>query len=147
MITVGIHFYRHSFSLFYEDCKRVTVAMRRQLKALNELKLESEQLYEAAVEPLQNLFQVYAGPKKTPPVEVYLAADGAYNDITKNWEKDDKGAVEFMTKQTKKLSAVDTEEGKLYKLAKQVGDVRFLKELESKKLIKIPLADLELKKK
>ncbi|XP_053556494.1 39S ribosomal protein L40, mitochondrial [Bombina bombina] len=55
-----------------------------QQKALQELRLESEELYNAAVRcdpallPLEN-----QGPCHTPPITQYNAPEGKYNDITK----------------------------------------------------------------
>ncbi|XP_069820144.1 large ribosomal subunit protein mL40 isoform X1 [Dendropsophus ebraccatus] len=58
--------------------------LESQRKALEELRLESEELYNAAIRcdtgllPLEN-----AGPCNTPPISKYNPPDGKYNDITK----------------------------------------------------------------
>ncbi|KAG8597285.1 hypothetical protein GDO81_002237 [Engystomops pustulosus] len=58
--------------------------LESQRKALQELRLESEELYNAAIccdtgmLPLEN-----PGPCNTPPISKYNPPDGKYNDITK----------------------------------------------------------------
>lgn len=59
-------------------------ALMAQMQALEELKLESEELYNAAVRPDTSLFPFqHEGPCYTPPIPKYEAPDGKYNDITR----------------------------------------------------------------
>ncbi|GAB0088271.1 mitochondrial ribosomal protein L40 [Sergentomyia squamirostris] len=61
--------------------------MQAQSKALDELKLESEELYEAAIQPdplllpFKNRVLV-----STPPIANYDSPDGEYIDVSKKWE-------------------------------------------------------------
>lgn len=58
-----------------------------QMKALNELKMISDELYLEAIQPDACLFPYKAvGPSCTPPVENYDYPDGEYLDITKKWD-------------------------------------------------------------
>lgn len=65
-------------------------ALEAQRQALEELKIESEDLYKAAIRPDTDLFPFQRqGPCYTPPVPKYEAPDGKYNDITRvytQWE-------------------------------------------------------------
>ncbi|XP_044145822.1 39S ribosomal protein L40, mitochondrial [Bufo gargarizans] len=62
----------------------IACLLESQRKALEELRLESEELYNAAIRcdagmlPLEN-----SGPCNTPPISKYNPPDGKYNDITK----------------------------------------------------------------
>ncbi|XP_030638510.1 large ribosomal subunit protein mL40 [Chanos chanos] len=59
-------------------------AMEAQRQALEELRLESEELYQAAIRPDPGLFPFkHQGPCHTPPVSNYQAPEGKYNDITR----------------------------------------------------------------
>lgn len=59
-------------------------ALEAQREALEELKLESEELYQAALQPDPLLFPfARQGPTHTPPLTKYEAPEGKYNDITK----------------------------------------------------------------
>ncbi|XP_062238173.1 39S ribosomal protein L40, mitochondrial [Platichthys flesus] len=61
----------------------VELALEAQREALEELKLESEELYQAALKPDPLLFPFsHDGPSYTPP-KTHEAPDGKYNDITK----------------------------------------------------------------
>ncbi|XP_023276911.1 39S ribosomal protein L40, mitochondrial [Seriola lalandi dorsalis] len=67
-----------------DEMKAVEVALEAQREALDELKLESEELYQAALKPDPLLFPFsHEGPAYTPPNSTYEAPDGKYNDITK----------------------------------------------------------------
>jgi large subunit ribosomal protein L40 len=58
-----------------------------QNKALQELKLESEELYLEAIQVDINLLPFYVkGPVSTPPIENYESPDGEYIDISKKWD-------------------------------------------------------------
>lgn len=59
-------------------------ALEAQRQALDELKLESEELYKAAVSPDTDMFPFqHEGPCYTPPITNYEAPEGKYNDITR----------------------------------------------------------------
>ncbi|KAM4050598.1 large ribosomal subunit protein mL40 [Anomaloglossus baeobatrachus] len=67
-----------------EEQKGIACLLESQRKALEELRLESEELYNAAIRcdtgmlPMEN-----TGPCNTPPISKYNPPDGKYNDITK----------------------------------------------------------------
>lgn len=66
------------------EVQAVELAIEAQEEALEELKLESEELYKAALQPDPLLFPFsHEGPTYTPPKSYYEAPDGKYNDITK----------------------------------------------------------------
>lgn len=66
------------------EAKAVEYALEAQREALEELKLESEELYKAALEPDPCLIPfTYEGPTYTPPNKTHEAPDGKYNNITK----------------------------------------------------------------
>lgn len=66
------------------EVQAVELALDAQREALEELKLESEELYQAALKPDPLLFPfTHKGPTYTPPKTDYEAPDGKYNDITK----------------------------------------------------------------
>ncbi|KAK5870943.1 hypothetical protein PBY51_003848 [Eleginops maclovinus] len=66
------------------EMQAVELALKAQTEALEELKLESEELYHAALKPDTHLFPfTHEGPVHTPPMNTYEAPDGKYNDITK----------------------------------------------------------------
>lgn len=78
-----------------------------QQRALDELRKESEELYQEAIQviwiPINNLFIinnwcnfqpdfqllpfVSDGPCRTPPIENYEAPDGDYLDVSRKWDK------------------------------------------------------------
>ncbi|XP_063051711.1 39S ribosomal protein L40, mitochondrial [Engraulis encrasicolus] len=59
-------------------------AVEAQRQALEELRLESEELYQAALAPDPALFPfTQQGPSYTPPMHNYDAPEGTYNDKTK----------------------------------------------------------------
>lgn len=61
--------------------------VQAQTKALDELRLESEDLYEAAVQPDFTMLP-FKGKMvvATPPIKDYESPDGEYVDISKKWE-------------------------------------------------------------
>nr|XP_029135167.1 LOW QUALITY PROTEIN: 39S ribosomal protein L40, mitochondrial [Labrus bergylta] len=66
------------------EVEAVELALEAQREALEELKLESEELYQAALKPDPLLFPfTHEGPAYTPANTKYYAPDGKYNDITK----------------------------------------------------------------
>ncbi|XP_031618563.1 39S ribosomal protein L40, mitochondrial [Contarinia nasturtii] len=65
-------------------CKQI---FESQNKALQELRLESEVLYQAAIQPDENLLPVtLKGPVNTPPIKNYDSPDGEYKDVSKKWD-------------------------------------------------------------
>ena len=68
----------------FQNIDRVVQA---QTKALDELRLESEDLYQAAVQPDTTLLPFKAKMVvHTPPIKNYESPDGEYVDISKKWE-------------------------------------------------------------
>ncbi|KAK7136377.1 hypothetical protein R3I94_014887 [Phoxinus phoxinus] len=66
------------------EMHEIQEALEAQRQALEELKLESEELYKAAVSPDTDIFPFqHDGPCYTPPLTNYEAPEGKYNDITR----------------------------------------------------------------
>lgn len=66
------------------EMEAVELALKAQSEALDELKLESEELYQEALKPDLHLLPfTHEGPAYTPAKGKYDAPDGKYNDITK----------------------------------------------------------------
>ncbi|KAK6483674.1 39S ribosomal protein L40 [Huso huso] len=66
------------------EMKTISDALEAQREALEELRLESEELYQAALKRDQRLFPYESqGPCYTPPIPGYQAPEGKFNDITK----------------------------------------------------------------
>ncbi|XP_056275434.1 39S ribosomal protein L40, mitochondrial [Pseudoliparis swirei] len=66
------------------EMQAVELALEAQREALEELKLESEELYLAALKPDPLLFPfTHEGPAYTPPKSKYEAPEGKYIDVTK----------------------------------------------------------------
>lgn len=62
----------------------IRAMLEAQQEALQELKLESPELYEEAIKRDPSLFPFEKeGPHHTPPISNYQAPEGRYNDITK----------------------------------------------------------------
>lgn len=75
---------RYKRSQHQAEMAAIDEALKSQTQALEELKLESEELYKAAVSPDSSLFPFqHNGPSYTPPITNYEAPDGKYNDITR----------------------------------------------------------------
>ncbi|XP_023692872.1 large ribosomal subunit protein mL40 [Paramormyrops kingsleyae] len=67
-----------------EEMQAIAQALDAQQEALKELRLESEELYEAAIQRDPELVPfLNQGPSHTPPITNYQAPEGKYNDITK----------------------------------------------------------------
>lgn len=67
--------------------QKIDRVIQAQTKALDELRLESEELYEAAIQPDATLLPFKARTiYHTPPIENYESPDGEYVDISKKWE-------------------------------------------------------------
>ncbi|XP_068422532.1 large ribosomal subunit protein mL40 [Clinocottus analis] len=66
------------------EMRAVELAIEAQREALEELKVESKELYLAALKPDPLLFPfTHEGPAYTPPISKHEAPDGKYTDITK----------------------------------------------------------------
>lgn len=66
------------------EMKAIQVALEAQSEALKELKLESEELYQAALKPDSHLFPLnQEGLAFTPAKSTHEAPDGKYSDVTK----------------------------------------------------------------
>lgn len=66
------------------EVEAIELALEAQREALEELKMESEELYLAALKPDPLLLPfTHEGPAYTPPIPNYDAPDGKYNDITR----------------------------------------------------------------
>lgn len=75
---------RYKRSQHQTEMQEMMEALEAQRQALEELKLESEELYKAAVSPDTDIFPFqHDGPCYTPPLTNYEAPEGKYNDITR----------------------------------------------------------------
>lgn len=69
-----------------QDVQVMDNLVQAQKKALHELKAESVDLYEQAIQLDFSFLPYFAeGPKITPPIEKYDSPDGDYQDISKKW--------------------------------------------------------------
>lgn len=70
-----------------KDFKILDKMVIAQNKALQELRLESEELYQAAIQTDMEMIPFKAtGPVATPPKANYDFVDGDYNDFVKKWD-------------------------------------------------------------
>lgn len=68
----------------YQQIDKVLLA---QQKALQELRFESIELYEEAIQPDLNLLPFHGeGPTATPPIDKYESPDGDYVNVSKKWD-------------------------------------------------------------
>ncbi|KAG7481050.1 hypothetical protein MATL_G00062630 [Megalops atlanticus] len=75
---------RYKQSQHKVEMEAISEALEAQREALEELKLESEELYQAALKRDPELLPFHHhGPSYTPPTVNYQAPDGKYNDVTK----------------------------------------------------------------
>ncbi|XP_073724202.1 large ribosomal subunit protein mL40 [Misgurnus anguillicaudatus] len=75
---------RYKYSQHQTEMAVIEEALEAQRQALEELKIESEDLYKAAIKPDTDLFPFqHQGPCYTPSIPNYEAPDGKYNDITR----------------------------------------------------------------
>lgn len=75
---------RYKHAQHQAEMAAINGALEAQRQALEELRLESEELYQAALAPeLDFLPFTHQGPSYTPPIQNYEAPEGKYNDITK----------------------------------------------------------------
>ncbi|GLV40523.1 mitochondrial ribosomal protein L40 [Carabus blaptoides fortunei] len=78
--------YKHQQHL--ADMQMIDRICASQQKALDELRKESEELYQEAIQIDARLLPFIArGPVSTPPIINYDSPDGDYNDITKKWNQ------------------------------------------------------------
>ncbi|XP_015109288.1 39S ribosomal protein L40, mitochondrial [Diachasma alloeum] len=76
------------------DIQMIDTVVLSQQKALDELRAESEELYQAAIEvDLSFLPHDVQGPVSTPPIKEFDSPDGEYIDITKKYEGEDESLV------------------------------------------------------
>ncbi|XP_055615711.1 39S ribosomal protein L40, mitochondrial [Toxorhynchites rutilus septentrionalis] len=69
------------------DYQLIDKVLAAQTKALNELRFESEELYQKAIEPDMGIVPLKVeGPVATPPIDGYDMPDGEYIDVSKKWE-------------------------------------------------------------
>ncbi|XP_025837260.1 39S ribosomal protein L40, mitochondrial-like isoform X3 [Agrilus planipennis] len=69
------------------DVQMIDRIMYSQQKALNELKNESEDLYQEAIQVEPMLLPIkLQGPSETPPIADYDAPDGDYQDVSRKWD-------------------------------------------------------------
>lgn len=74
-----------------KDFKILDRVMDAQIKALQELRFESEELYQQAIQPDMDMIPFVAkGPVHTPPNKDYEYVDGDYHNITKMYDGEDK---------------------------------------------------------
>lgn len=80
---------RYKHSQHKAEMAAIGQALEAQREALQELKLESEELYCAALKPDYSLVPFHhQGPCYTPPIKNYEAPEGKYNDVTKVYVQD-----------------------------------------------------------
>uniref|UniRef100_A0A1A9WT43 Large ribosomal subunit protein mL40 n=1 Tax=Glossina brevipalpis TaxID=37001 RepID=A0A1A9WT43_9MUSC len=76
--------YKHEENIV--DLQIMDRLMLSQQKALDELRLESEELYQEAIQPDVSLLPIKVkGPVATPPIEDYNSPDGDYILDPKKW--------------------------------------------------------------
>ncbi|XP_037949967.1 39S ribosomal protein L40, mitochondrial [Teleopsis dalmanni] len=76
--------YKHKEKV--NDYQIIDRLLQSQNKALEELRLESEDLYQEAIQmDLQLMPITVKGPVATPPIEGYASPDGDYLHDTKKW--------------------------------------------------------------
>lgn len=69
------------------DIKLCDRLLLSQQFALDQLKNESEELYNAAIQLDENLIPFRSkGPVETPPIKSYDSPDGEYIDVSKKWD-------------------------------------------------------------
>uniref|UniRef100_A0A1L8EGU6 Large ribosomal subunit protein mL40 n=1 Tax=Haematobia irritans TaxID=7368 RepID=A0A1L8EGU6_HAEIR len=77
--------YKHEQKM--NDFQIIDRLMRSQNKALEELRMESEELYQEAIQPDMSLLPVKVkGPVATPPIQGYVSPDGEYILEAKKWD-------------------------------------------------------------
>ncbi len=75
---------KYKYTQHQTEMHSIHEALEAQRRALDELKLESEELYKAAVSPDTDAFPFqHEGPTYTPPITHHEAPEGKYNDVTR----------------------------------------------------------------
>ncbi|XP_043103502.1 39S ribosomal protein L40, mitochondrial isoform X2 [Puntigrus tetrazona] len=75
---------RYKYAQHQTEMDAIKEALEAQRQALDELKLESEELYKAALSPDMDMFPIrHEGPSYTPAITNYEAPEGKYNDVTR----------------------------------------------------------------
>lgn len=70
-----------------KEFQQVDKLLLSQQKALQELRYESEDLYQQAIQPDEKLLPIKVnGPVSTPPIKNYNSPDGEYINTTKTFE-------------------------------------------------------------
>lgn len=70
-----------------DDLQKINHMVIAQEKSLAELRLESEELYQEAIQPdVQLLPFIAIGPVSTPPIDKYESPDGEYIDTTRKFD-------------------------------------------------------------
>ncbi|EFN83438.1 39S ribosomal protein L40, mitochondrial [Harpegnathos saltator] len=78
---------RYKNNQYLADFQTIDSMLYSQQKALDELRAESEELYQEAIQvDLAFLPYVVKGPLKTPPIENYNSPDGEYVNTTRKYE-------------------------------------------------------------
>lgn len=68
------------------EARMIERVVAAQSKALEELHMESPELYKAAIQPDEDLLPFcLKAIVETPPIKGYEAPDGLYEDTTKKW--------------------------------------------------------------
>ncbi|XP_076438414.1 large ribosomal subunit protein mL40-like [Babylonia areolata] len=72
---------------YKQECTVWARVVNAQQRALDELRFESEELYQMAIQPDETLIPLeFKGPTATPPIKGYQAPDGEYIDVTKTYD-------------------------------------------------------------
>lgn len=76
----------YKYEQFTSELNMIDRMISSQTKALEELRLESEELYKEAIQidPVLIPYQTI-GPVRTPPVKDYDSPDGMFIDVTRKW--------------------------------------------------------------
>lgn len=80
---------KFKFGQHVTETRLIEQAIKSQETALRELRMESEELYQQAIQRDQSLFPLEAkGPTHTPPIEGFerKAIDGEYVDVTRQYK-------------------------------------------------------------
>jgi len=78
---------RYRLNTKIEDFKLIDKLHEMQQNALEELRKESEDLYQEAIKPDFSLLPFTCkGPVATPPIKNYDSPDGEYIDKSKKWD-------------------------------------------------------------
>jgi large subunit ribosomal protein L40 len=77
----------YKYRMHLADALMIDRVVQSQQRALDELRLESEELYQSAIQLDEGLLP-YAckGPTETPPIPAFDSPDGEYIDVSKNWD-------------------------------------------------------------